>query len=55
VTLQTERDRLFLQIERELAKGASLRALLEIVDGTVASYRRELRAVQVRIKRRSNA
>jgi len=50
-TDRTEFKRLVLQIERDLAAQANLRALLTTAGTTVSGHREELRSVQTRIKR----
>jgi hypothetical protein len=48
---RTEFKRLVLQIERDLAAQANLRALLTNAGTTVSGHREELRTVKARINR----
>jgi hypothetical protein len=50
-TDHTEFKRLVLQIERDLAAQANLRALLTTAGTTVSGHREELRTVKARINR----
>ena len=50
-TDHNEFNRLVLQIERDLAAQANLRALLTTAGKTVSGHREELRTVKARIQR----
>jgi hypothetical protein len=52
---RNEFKRLVLQIERDLAAQANLRALLTSAGTTVTDHRQELRTVSARIKRAKRA